>query len=87
MSQPNTFESYRYLLNMGEEEFETMFGIEPIEPGPFADDVQDLGKDRDNNSKDERKRYRCHTEEQVQRLEDFFRTCPMLDGKQRIELS
>ena len=87
MSQPNTPESYRCLLNMGEEEFEAMFGIEPMELGPSADDVQDLSKDKDNNGKGQKKRYRRHTKEQVQRLEDFFRTCPMPDGKQKMELS
>ena len=63
MSQPNTLESYHYLLNMGNEEFEAMFGIEPMEPGLSADDVQDLGKDKDNNNKGQRKRHRHHTEE------------------------
>ena len=87
MSQPNTLESYRHLLNMGEEEFEAMFGIESMEPGPSVDDVQDLSKDKDNNGKGQKKRYRRHTKEQVQRLEDFFRTCPMPDGKQKMELS
>ena len=87
MSQPNTSESYRCLLNMGEEEFEAMFRIEPMEPGPSANDVQDLSKDKDNNGKGQKKRYRRHTKEQVQRLEDFFRTCPMPDGKQKMELS
>ncbi|KAI3439146.1 uncharacterized protein J3R85_005099 [Psidium guajava] len=87
MSQPNTLESYCYLLNMGEEEFEAMFGIEPTKPGPSADDVQDLSKDKDNNGKGQKKHYRRHTKEQVQRLENFFRTCPMPDGKQKMELS
>ena len=87
MSQSNSLESYRYLLNMGEEEFEAIFGIEPMEPGPSADDVQDLSKDKDNNGKGQKKRYRRHTKEQVQRLEDFFRTCPMPDSKQKMELS
>ena len=87
MSQPNTPESYHCLLNMGEEEFEAMFGIEPMEPGSSADDVQNLSKDKDNNGKGQKKRYRRHTKEQVQRLEDFFRTCPMPDGKQKMELS
>ncbi|KAI3431113.1 uncharacterized protein J3R85_008040 [Psidium guajava] len=74
MSQPNILESYRYLLNIGEEEFESMFGIEPMEPGPSIDDVQEPGKDKDNNGKGQKKRYRRHTEEQVRTLEDFFRT-------------
>ena len=87
MSQPNTLESYRHLLNMGEEEFEAMFGIEPIEPSPSTDDVQEPGEDKDNNGKGQKKRYRRHTEEQVRKLEDFFRTCPMPDGKQKMELS
>ena len=83
MSQPNTLENYRYLLNMGEEEFEAMFGIEPMEPVSSANEVQDPNKDKgkDDGSKGQRKRYRRRTEEQVQRLEDFFRTCPLLDGK------
>ena len=63
MSQPNTLESYHYLLNMGNEEFEAMFGIEPMEPGPSANDVQDLSKDKDNNGKGQKKRYRRHTKE------------------------
>ncbi|KAI3411326.1 Peptidase A1 domain-containing protein [Psidium guajava] len=87
MSQPNTLDSYRHLLNIGEEEFEAMFGIEPIEPSPSTNDVQDLSKDKDNDSKVQKKRYRRHTEEQVRRLEDFFRTCTMPDGKQKMELS
>ncbi|KAI3434289.1 Glutaredoxin domain-containing protein [Psidium guajava] len=87
MSQPNTLESYRYLLNMGEEEFEAMFGIELMESGPSTDDVQEPDKDKDNNGKGQKKRYRRHTEEQVRKLEDFFRTCPMPDGKQKMELS
>ena len=87
MSQPNTSESYRCLLNMGEEEFEAMFGIEPMEPGPSTNDVQDLSKDKDNNGKGQKKRYRRHTKEQVQRLEDFFRTFPMPNGKQKMEPS
>ncbi|KAI3440122.1 uncharacterized protein J3R85_003978 [Psidium guajava] len=87
MSQPNTLESYRYLLNMGEEEFEAMFGIEPMEPGHSVDEIQDFSKDKDNNGKGKKKRYRRHTKEQVQRLEDFFRICPMPDGKQKMKLS
>ncbi|KAI3436896.1 uncharacterized protein J3R85_005933 [Psidium guajava] len=87
MFQPNTLESYHYLLNMGNEEFEAMFGIEPMEHGPSADDVQDLSKDKDNSGKSQKKHYRRHTKEQVQRLEDFFRTCPMPNGKQKMELS
>ena len=69
------------MLDMGNEEFEVMSGIQTMEPGPSADDVQDLSKDKDNNGKGQKKRYRRHTKEQVQRLEDFFRTCPMPDGK------
>ena len=87
MSQPNTLESYRHLLNMGEEEFEAMFGIESMELGPSANDVQGLNKDKDNNGKGQKKRYRRHTEEQVRKLEDFFRTCPMPDSKQKMKLS
>ncbi|KAI3442915.1 SANT domain-containing protein [Psidium guajava] len=87
MSQPNTLEGYHYLLDMGNKEFEAIFGIDPMEPGPSANDVQDLSKDKDNNGKGQKKRYRRHTKEQVQRLEDFFRTCPMPDGRQKMELS
>ena len=50
MSQPNTPESYHCLLNMGEEEFKAMFGIEPMESGPSTDDVQELSKDKDSMS-------------------------------------
>ena len=75
------------MLDMGNEEFEVMFGIEPMEPRPSADDVQDLSKDKDSNGKGQKKRYRRHTMEQVQRLEDFFRICPMPDGKQKMKLS
>ncbi|KAI3435122.1 Transcription initiation factor IIF subunit beta [Psidium guajava] len=87
MSQPNTPESYRCLLNIGEEEFEAMFGIEPMKPGLSVNEVQDLSKDKDNNGNGQKKRYRRHTKEQVQRLEDFFSTCHMPNGKQKMELS
>ena len=52
MFQTNIFESYFHLLSMRDfEEFEIAFGLETMEPDPFANDVQDLNEDNGDNNK------------------------------------
>ncbi|XP_077243538.1 homeodomain GLABROUS 2 isoform X2 [Tasmannia lanceolata] len=90
LGQPNMMEDQQLPLEMSQtseteivklrdEDFDSKSGSENLEGAS--------GDDQDPNQRPKKKRYHRHTQNQIQKMESFFKECPHPDDKQRKELS